>query len=262
MRLTVLCLLSLALGTPAVATPIAVDLMDWEPNGGTWVLGPDNQSVSQDTNSPTIAFHSNDNRIGTRISGTVIVETTEDDDFWGFVLGYQDGDLNDGPDNADIDYILIDWKQAEQGGWDPGIAVSRVTGNIWSIGSGSPALDADAWTHTGDVAFVTRSNAPGANFANTGWADQTEYSFVLDYTRARIQLQIDGQVEIDIRPGDVGLARFPEGSFGFYGFSQPNVRYAELVQEQSPFAAVPLPAGLPLILAGMGALALAGRRRG
>jgi len=128
-KLFVGCVLYLCLALPAAATLLPVNLTAWVSNGGSWTVAPDNNSVTQTSNSPTIAFHSNDNRLGSRITGTLSVDTTNDDDFAGFVLGYADNDITTGTANAAIDYLLIDWKQSRQGTWDPGMAVSRVTGN-------------------------------------------------------------------------------------------------------------------------------------
>ncbi len=47
---------------------------------------------------------------GQTLSGTIEVQATSDDDFIGFVPGYNSGDDT----NASADYLLIDWKQTTQ----------------------------------------------------------------------------------------------------------------------------------------------------
>ncbi|GAA3968773.1 hypothetical protein GCM10022278_28150 [Allohahella marinimesophila] len=46
------------------------------------------------------------------LAGRLEVQTTSDDDFFGFVLGYDAGDLFGS--NPTTDYILVDWKQGTQ----------------------------------------------------------------------------------------------------------------------------------------------------
>jgi len=91
-----------------------VDLSSWsvEGGGGRWVVASDNNSVFQtrNTSSPTIFFDNSAASQGNDLRGTIEVETTSDDDFIGFVLGYNAGDL----DNASANYLLVDWKQADQ----------------------------------------------------------------------------------------------------------------------------------------------------
>lgn len=253
---------ALGLASPALAAPVNIDLSPWVGNGGTWARSVDNNSVTQSINSPTIVFHSNENDIGTQFRGSFEVETAADDDFVGFVLGYTNNDISQtGPDNSNINYLLIDWKQQGQVGWSEGMSASLITGNIWADGGGTAATGSDAWQHTGDVSLITRSNAAGANYANTGWADNTLYDFVIDYTADRIRVEIDGQVEFDLQAWQAGLDAFSEGSFGFYGFSQENVRYSALQEQASTLLPAPVPAALPLMAGGIGALSLVARRR-
>ncbi|MEC9102491.1 MAG: hypothetical protein VX878_01640, partial [Pseudomonadota bacterium] len=88
-----------------------VDRSTWTANGnGSWNLAGDNNSVKQTlNNSPTVFINQKDSQ-GLALSGTIKVETTSDDDFIGFVLGYNNGDLT----NGSADYLLIDWKQGNQ----------------------------------------------------------------------------------------------------------------------------------------------------
>jgi hypothetical protein len=227
-----------------------VDLSTWTAEGpGSWNLEPGNNVVYQTLNGgPTFFSNSDASSQGKSLSGTIEVRTSADNDFIGFVLGYDVGDL----DRATADYLIVDWKKGDQSGWDQGLAISRVNGDI----SSSPNVTNPAWTHTAPVALVTRANAPGAILANTGWNYFQRYSFDLEFTATNVKVFVDGNLEIDV---DAGATPFSDGGFGFYNFSQASVRYAGITE--GVLAPVPVPAALPLMLIGMGALGLVARRR-
>lgn len=247
---------AMALLLPIVANAASVDLSTWDENGyqgnngaGTWVVqGTNNDSVLQTLNgNPTVFFEPGSNAQGTSLSGEVTVETTGDDDFIGFVLGYQDGEFN----STNADFWLIDWKQISQnanGGFAPvGLALSHVTGDIANANS-NPFVT--LWNHDGPVNEVERATSLGS----TGWADNQTYTFDLTFTDSLIEVFVDGNLEIS------HAGSFTDGSFGFYNFSQNPVRYAGIVEDVLP-SAVPLPATLPLLLAGFGFLGFASRRK-
>ncbi|MEQ9643115.1 MAG: PEP-CTERM sorting domain-containing protein [Alphaproteobacteria bacterium] len=207
-------------GNPALAVEVPVDLSTWTVNGsGNWVLQAGNDSVLQTLNSAPTIFHSGQNSQNTALAGTIEVQTTGDDDFFGFVLGYQDGELFS--DTAD--YILVDWKQNDQGAADAGLAISRVTGDA-GTGVGGLSTGADLWTKTGVVEELAR----GATLGDTGWADNTEYNFEISFTASNIQVFVDGVMQFDLD------GTFGNGAFGFYNFSQSNVLYAGITEEDLP----------------------------
>ncbi|WOI52781.1 PEP-CTERM sorting domain-containing protein [Parvularcula sp. LCG005] len=227
----------------AFAAPVAVDLSTWVQDGnGNWILAGDSASVLQTRNSAPTVYHNNQSSQGKALAGTIKVETSSDDDFIGFVLGYTQGDI-DGL--SDTDYILVDWKQGTQGGWDRGMSISRVTGRIQSSGTDT---NADQWDHVGNVEFLARANTLGS----TGWADNTEYNFAIEFTASVIRVTVDGNLEFEL------FGSFSDGAFGFYNFSQPDVRYAGITEEVLP--PVPLPAALPLMAAGLGVVGFARRK--
>lgn len=238
------CLAAVFAG-PVSAVP--VDLSDWEVDGGgSWSLqsNPEpNDSVHQSRNSPPTVFFNNRNSQGTALAGSIEVQTTSDDDFIGFVLGYQDEDLFSDTAN----YILVDWKQGSQSGWDAGMAISRVTGAIDTCGT---CTSSDAWQHTGNVELIERA----ATLGSTGWADNTSYLFDIVFTESNIQVLVDDELQFDIN------GTFQNGSFGFYNFSQPNVLYAGITEEDAPDpgpgngtdpSPVPAPASFGLMVLGL-----------
>lgn len=235
------------LAAPSLSTAAPVDLSSWSVEGSnsSWNVAADNNSVLQTVNGSPTVFHNGVNSQGNALSGTIEVETTSDDDFIGFVLGFDTGDFS----NAAADFILIDWKQGNQGAYGgtalAGLSISQVSG-VLGDNSGS-------WWHdpTNNVTELARAT----NLGSTGWADNTEYSFDLTFTSSLIEVFVDGVKELSIN------GSFEDGSFGFYNYSQSNVRYAGIQEAALP--PVPLPAALPLLGGGLGLLGALGwtRRR-
>ena len=139
------------LSSAGSAMAAATDLSPWTQEGaGTWSLAPGNNAVTQTQNGNPGVYYSDFNAIGRSLSGTVRVNTTSDDDFIGFVVGFTPGDMTDGASN----FLLIDWKQLNQSSFgcngDVGLAVSRVTTGL--------ANNRGAWCHDADgVTELTRA---------------------------------------------------------------------------------------------------------
>lgn len=233
--------------TQASAAPVPVDLSTWTIDGnGNWTLAPDNNSAFQSLNSAPTVIHNGMNSQGTALAGTITVEETGgDDDFIGFVLGYTQGDIGG---NADTDYILVDWKQGTQNGYEAGLAISRVTGAIQTCGT---CTGSNAWQHEGNVELLARAT----NLGYTGWTDNTTYNFKIEYTSSNIKVFVNEVLELNI------FGVFADGAFGFYNYSQPRVRYAGITEEVLPPSEVPIPAALPLLLSGVGALGFFSRKK-
>ena len=189
---------------------IPVDLSGWASEGsGNWTVAGDNNSVFQSQNGqPTVFFEPGTTSQGEALSGQITVETTGDDDFIGFVLGYSSGELSSG------DFWLIDWKQNDQGSAFDGLSLSYV---------GAGAVGTDYWEHSGAVSELQRA----ANLGSTGWADQVTYEFDLVFTNDLIQVYVDDVLEINYS------GTFSDGAFGFYNYSQGSVSYAGLTTQSS-----------------------------
>src|SRR5262245_53474212 len=102
-----LCLAAL----PALGAPVTLSTwttQNYSAGAGNWVLQPGNTSVLQTLNGDPTVFLSDQSAVGTSIQGVIRVSTSSDNDFVGFVLGFDSGDFA----NAAADYLLIDWKQA------------------------------------------------------------------------------------------------------------------------------------------------------
>lgn len=100
--------------------------------------------------------------------------------------------------------------------------------------------------HSLSVDFLGRANTLGT----TGWQDNVEYSFQIDFTSTLIRVFFDDNLEFEL------TGTFSDGAFGFYNFSQPSVRYAGLTE-----VVVPVPPALLLFVSGLAALGRFGSRR-
>lgn len=196
-----------------------------------WEISADGRIVTQSVNSAPTIFSSTLPSSSLPITFRIRVNTTSDDDFVGFAIGFSPGESTD----PNADYMLFSWKQATQnfsnyGTADRGFAVSRVRG----IADGP-----DFWDLVGTVQEVRR----GIRFGTTGWADNTSYwvRFDRDPGRIRVWISTDAtiddvaELELDLDEGSWIAATgsgFPDGTFGFYGYSQADTEY-ELV---APFS--------------------------
>ena len=123
MKVVRFSLFSIAFLVVNQAFAISVDLSTWTDDtflntGGqsNWVVqnAPTNDEVEQTVNGlPTVFYDPNVNAQGTALSGRVQVTTTGDDDFIGFVLGYNAGEL-ESLGAAGDGFFLVDWKQGNQ----------------------------------------------------------------------------------------------------------------------------------------------------
>jgi hypothetical protein len=226
----------------AMATPLSVDLSSWSSEGqGDWQVQTGNDAVRQSINgSPTVFFNSSLSALDAAMSGSISVRTSSDDDFIGFVLGYQSGELN----SASADFWLVDWKQGAQNEAPRGLALSHVTG--------SPVSSTwDLWQHSGSVNEIAR----GATLGSTGWADFASYDFDLVYTSSLLQVLVNGNLELSVSAAQAGVSEFADGAFGFYNYSQSDVLYSGVIEQAAEDVAVSVSetTSIPLF-----ALALAG----
>ena len=228
-------------GHVSLANASLIDLTTWENDGqGSWaVQGVNNDSVIQSINGqPTVFFKDGNLARNTAISGEITVKTTGDDDYIGFVLGYSDNELL----SNSSDYWLIDWKQGNQGSASRGLALSHVTNGA----------SGNFWNHSNGVSEIARGSVLG----NTGWLDNTKYTFDIIHTASLIQVSVNGNVELSVTAADAGVAEFTNGAYGFYNYSQSQVLYAGL--EERKVESIPEPTSLAIFA--LGVLGLSSRR--
>lgn len=235
----------------------AVDLSTWSeegPGGGVWTVAGDNNSVFQSVNSSTPTFFiSDDPFINSRFTGTITVEESGgDNDFIGFVFGYQAPFSANSDATTDFDYLLFDWKQGNQASATEGFYLSRVTGDFSdnSISHGTTSATNPFWSHVDNVdansSFTVLDSLIGGG---QGWADNTAYDFELTFQDSLLTIVIDGGAFTNQTIFSVA-GSYSAGSFGFYNFSQANVRYAGITEDVAP-PSIPEPSSIALLALGM-----------
>lgn len=204
---------------PVLLDPGPVDLHHWRaeeyPTGdpsADWVVAADGLSVRQMINSTPSVFVSPIPSFGVPLEGILRVGSggAWDDDYIGFVLGFERGDAS----NPGAEWILVDWKQRDQAGGLAGLAVSR--------GWGTPD-GGEFWVHTDLPVNGSGSGieevARAATLGRVRWVEDTDYRFRFDYGPNHLRVWVNDVLQFDL------AGSFPEGNFAFYNFSQQDVLY-------------------------------------
>jgi len=219
-----------ALGAPArrlsLIQPIFLD--GWTHEGenanGDWVVAPNGRSVTQNINGDPTVFISKEDYFNTRIRGTFEVATLSDDDYIGFVFGYQSPILTNGDMGNEYKIFLLSWKKYSQssGGYlaDEGFTLAYVDGVIDDI---VPTF----WGHEESPIYKVLGTDYGAG---RGWRDNQEVGFELEYGESNIQILIDDELIFNITPQQADMT-FEPGRFGFYNYSQESVTYSNFSAE-------------------------------
>ena len=193
---------------------VGIDLGTWieegDTNNGNWVVTGGGSTVNQTINGDPTFYVSPDSFINVIITGDIQVATAGDNDWVGFVFGYNDPDTIS-PNNHD--FYLFDWKQGDQNFQGffgaEGYALTRINGPVTNL--------PEAFSSKGGPYATPLATQYGAG---EGWNDLQTYSFALTYTNTRTVVAIDNDTIFDI------YGCFPPGRFGFYNYSQSNVNYS------------------------------------
>ena len=208
-RITSEPITELLLGAVPTGSGELVNLATWtvvhfpgSQSSASWQRDATNTAVTQTINADPSILLSDFNFSNAQMEGTWRVSTSSDDDYIGFVFGYQNSQH----------FYLFDWKQATQDNAARGMTLKVVSAN-------SPLTADDFWPTAGNARVRPL-------YHNTiGWAEFTDYQFTLQF--------YPGEIRIIVKRGTTVLADFTvndstytNGRFGFYNYSQAAVRYS------------------------------------
>lgn len=170
----------------------------------------------------TYLYDPSSTSLGKAVSGTISVNTGGDDDYIGFVLGYQPGDLM----NENADYLLLTWKQATQGNMREGMTLYHVQGSL-------DRAYRREYANTNNLDFIPYVEMVGGagTYASVGWEDFTPYSFDIAYEKGYLAVFVNDVMQYSLTPGEIGKTYFDEGAFGFYNYSQNRVEYGSVIYD-------------------------------
>lgn len=196
------------------------DLSQWQPEGtsGTWSYDASTNSWFQSENTPTASFlyDPSGSALDKAIAGEITV-TGGDDDWIGFAVGYNAGDVT----SENADYFLMTWKRNAQSGMDRGLDMWHVTGSLDAGGLWSP-LSHPSMRH------VANANT----LFDTGWSPNVDYSFDITYESHSIGVFVNDTLEFGLTRSGAGVSEFSEGGFAFFNFSQGGVNYGGVQYDQ------------------------------
>ncbi len=201
---------------------------DYPGSNANWVIAPDFLSGLQTVNSshPTFALFGESSKQGT-FATQWEVQTTDDDDWMGAAFGFEPGDET----NPNADYLLLTWKQLDQGTAVEGMFLHHVLGARNSNNAIEHPLVADECPIPGVTPCVT-GLADAVGIGASGWEDNTVYNVHSTYSDNRLQVIINGSVVIDVSPNDYpgqfAGNIFPSGEMGLFTLSQRQVSYTNL----------------------------------
>ena len=227
MRTVTLCVVVLSvLAAQGQAASVPVDLSTWsvvqyefhsQPNAN-WVLSAGNTVATQTVNADASILLSDFDIAGTALDGSWRVGTSSDDDFMGFVFGYQDRGS----------FYLFDWKQTNQNASGYGYAERGMSIKVVdTTPDGSDPSGPDMWGSAGsaNVSILRHNTIP--------WLDYTDYQFHLAFFPGTFQIEVKQGATV-LESWSVVDDTYVDGKFGFYNYSQGNVEYAGFTQEDDP----------------------------
>lgn len=188
-----------------------IDLNSWTAEGGNsdWNVNPGGTSVTQSINGSPTYFVSNFDFINVKFSGDFTVGASGDNDYVGFVFGYQDP-IGTSPNS---DYYLFATVKDEPTPHGTGCE------NYFGYVKG-PTADINLWDVYSATPPATMTTYMCDNNIFPGWVNNQTYHFTCDYTSTHIVITIDGTEVVNIQ------GCFQPGKFGFYNYSQENVTYS------------------------------------
>lgn len=214
MKMTMALLSSTLLISSTVVMANPADLSTWMSDGGNWSYDSDNNAWTQSQNGNSTFLYGTTDALNNAVSGDIRVDTDSDNDFIGFGIGYNGGDLT----NDDADYFLLTWKKDAQGNSERGVALWHVQGAL----SGMNLFYPNSYSGLTEV-------GQAATLENQAWTPYQSASFALTYEEQAMGIFIDDSLEYALTPADVGMTAFTSGTFAFFNYSQEDVVYSNVL---------------------------------
>lgn len=197
---------------PDSGEPEILDVRNWQvatlaDDGGpapNWVVDATGTVATQTLNARPSAFVSPTPFVNSRIDGTWRVNTNSDDDYIGFVFGYQD------PQHF---YVFV-WKRNDQGLGRRGMQVLLFDGDEASSSSTFGITNID-------LLYANR----------IAWNHRTDYDFSLSFQPGIISITV-GQNGTVLDSFTVNDSTYVDGAFGFFNWSQEQVQYSGFAAER------------------------------
>jgi RHS repeat-associated protein len=208
-QITSAAITELVLGAVPTGGGETVNLAPWtvkqypgSQTNASWQRDATNTIVTQTINADPSILVSDFNLSNAQMEGTWRVNTSSDDDYIGFVFGYQNSEH----------FYLFDWKQGNQDAAARGMSLKVVSAD-------SPLTADDFWPTAGN----TRVRPIYHN--TVGWSEFTDYQFTLQFYPGEIRIVVK-QAATVLADFTVNDSTYTNGKFGFYNYSQAAVRYS------------------------------------
>jgi len=182
----------------------------------SWMLLNNDTTAHQTVNADPSILLSDFDAVDQEIQGTWRVDTSSDDDFMGFVFGYQDRGR----------FYLFDWKRGSQN-FGGGFAEGGMTLKVVQMPPGQDPGLLDLWSTAGtaNVTPLAHNTIP--------WASFTDYTFVLRFATGSIEITVSEGNQV-LEQWTIVDSTYADGNFGFYNYSQGDVVYNGFTQQSVP----------------------------
>ena len=232
-----------------------VDLSTWEQRGdlnnGNWVYDSNANSVKQTNNSNPTFYVSDQNFINKTITGEIYVNTSSDDDFIGFVLGFEE------PTASLLNrykFLLVDWKQLDQDPSNNTLAKAEIRLIYYDKAANDPGnifWSTPTQTSTWGVIDIYEPSPsfPDVN-SQGGWEEFKTIEFKAVYSENNVKIFFDFGDGNFTKVFDVDASSipffesFPNGRVGFYNYSQNEVIYKNFTVPNGNFEIVSTGGGI------------------